>query len=142
MDDEDYYNADSDVSVESDNSDSEDEGGENERPDEYVGSIQPYMFEPMLTPEEAQAREAKQNEIQKRHDGRHAGEVSTWYVVCFNHILMVLYCNITRSCFYWIMTSLCCRFVLFRLMVQHKHNSTLLSAYYNGKCAYCINISH
>ena len=60
----------SDVSVESDA----------ETP-EYVGSVQPYMFEPTMSTEEADAHLAKKKKADSDSDGRHAADVQTWYVV-------------------------------------------------------------
>ena len=70
--DEDYCNALSDQSVESD---------EEIRP-ENRGSIQPYMFEPTMTSDEAvESETTQQQDEQVVGEGRHEADVSDWYVI-------------------------------------------------------------
>jgi len=69
--DEDYYNALSDQSTESE---------EETRP-EYRGSMQPYMFEPTMSSTEtaAQSETTRQLDVQFDGEGRHSADVSNWY---------------------------------------------------------------
>ena len=66
--DEDFY--DSDLSAE--------DSDEDARP-AYSGAIQPYMFEPMMTPEEASANETALKTVESEIGGRRLAEVSKWY---------------------------------------------------------------
>ena len=72
---------------------------------EYVGSIQPYMFEPTVTAEEAAARRAVKRKTDSETDGRHAADIQTWYVIrvlvkCRSAEVVGVNCGILLS-WYW-----------------------------------------
>ena len=75
--DEDFYDEMSGESV---------EGSDEEDRSVYNGAIQPYMFEPTMTPEEAAAHETAAKNTQLEMNGRGHADVSKWYVERFTDV--------------------------------------------------------